>query len=267
MNSNSQTNPRWVYCNEKLWVSWSSVWVHLAEDRRGNRTQLLLLLCCRCCCCCCSGTNPVLLLFVCNLWFLLLFLTEETLRLSSFVQWRDSAAAEQWLPSRLWSSGVKRSVMDTEMWPSLTWPRRSGMEWLFVHSYTSTDRTSCKYSNVSCCHGVYSIMVSDCVLMCSLYSCLHRDYESLKKDDVFENNRLVSWFYVVFLFFILQYVWIVIHFLICTEGNILYFTGFYSKVWIVWQLYADDFQLFPKTICSEIFFFNLVKSVFAYLDI
>lgn len=200
MNSNSQTNPRWVYCNEKLWVSWSSVWVHLAEDRRGNRTQLLLLLCCRCCCCC-SGTNPVLLLFVCNLWFLLLFLTEETLRLSSFVQWRDSAAAEQWLPSRLWSSGVKRSVMDTEMWPSLTWPRRSGMEWLFVHSYTSTDRTSCKYSNVSCCHGVYSIMVSDCVLMCSLYSCLHRDYESLKKDDVFENNRLVSWFYLVFFIF------------------------------------------------------------------
>lgn len=57
--------------------------------------------------------------------------------------WRRSARGG-WLPSRLWSSGAACTARATGTWPSATWPRRSGADWLSARSYTSTDRIWCK---------------------------------------------------------------------------------------------------------------------------
>lgn len=54
------------------------------------------------------------------------------LPVAHFVCSSGSVALQAWLPSRLWSSGVKCNVRATEMWPSPTWPLHSGTGWLFV---------------------------------------------------------------------------------------------------------------------------------------
>lgn len=41
-------------------------------------------------------------------------------------------------------------------------------------------------------HAVKELFwVVEVTSLCSLYSCFPRDYDSLRKEDVFENNRLV----------------------------------------------------------------------------
>lgn len=54
------------------------------------------------------------------------------LPVAHFVCSSGSVALQAWLPSRLWSSGVKCNVRVTEMWPSPTWRLHSGTGWLFV---------------------------------------------------------------------------------------------------------------------------------------
>lgn len=49
-----------------------------------------------------------------------------------------------WRLSRRFSSGVRFSATDTEMWPSATWAHLSEMDWPSALSSTSSDRTSCK---------------------------------------------------------------------------------------------------------------------------
>lgn len=46
-----------------------------------------------------------------------------------------------WRLSRRFSSGVRFSAMDTEMWSSATWAHRSEMDWPSALSSTSSDRT------------------------------------------------------------------------------------------------------------------------------
>lgn len=99
-----------------------------------------------------SRSNPEQRHFVSPLLFLILLsllpparARPDPLALPVAAATHSTSREGAWLPSRLWSSGAGCSVKATEMWPSPTWPPRSGTDWRFARSYTSTDRTWCEY--------------------------------------------------------------------------------------------------------------------------